>query len=136
MMTNTSITVYNKYLDPVAKLDKYQRVVIHDVHWSGVDTAKRVQTGRNEEDKAYIVIPFTSVSGLQFVSPLEFQKLEDKTGYFTLAPEDRIVKGDVPLEITGKVSDLDKAYEAMIVTAVDTRDYGSEHMKHWAVTAK
>lgn len=136
MMTNTSITVYNKYLDPVTRLDKYQRIFIQDVHWSGVDTAKRVQTGRNEEDKAYIVIPFTSVSGLQFVSPMEFQKLEDKAGYFTLAPEDRIVKGEIDFEITDRISELDKNYDSLVITAVDTRDYGSPHLKHWAVTAK
>jgi len=135
MMTNTSITVYNKYLDPVLKLDKYQRVVIQDVHWSGVDTAKRVQTGRNAEDKAYVVIPFTSTSELQFVPSIDFQRLQDKTGYFTLAPEDRIVKGEIEFE-TDRISELDKNYDSLVITAVDTRDYGSAHMKHWAVTAK
>lgn len=136
LRANADVTIYNKYLDPATKSDKYRRVVIYGVHWFGAEASNRVNTGRNAEDKAYISIPFSSSPGEQYVSPREYRDLEDKTGYFTIAPEDRIVKGAIDFEITGRVSELDKAYDAYTITAVECRDYGSSHLNHWAVTAK
>jgi len=136
MQTNADITIYNKYLDPVTQTDKYQRTVIKDVFWRSLEASIRVQTGYNAEDNAYIVIPLQVDREASYVTPKVFQSLEDKIGVFTLAPEDRIVKGEILLEITGRISDLDKAYEAYKITGVDTRDYGSRHLQHWAVTAK
>lgn len=136
MFTNTDITVYNKYLDPVTLTDKYRRIVINNVQWFVTETAKRVDTGRNADDKAYVIIPFTSALDEVFLTPYEYSNIEDRSGFFTLAPEDRIVRGIIDFEVTGRISDLDRAYEAYTITALDTRDFGNDHMKHWAVTAK
>ncbi len=70
------------------------------------------------------------------MTPKEFEKLEYKAGYFTLQEGDRVVKGAIDFEITGKISDLDKEYEAFTITSVDTKDFGSLYMRHWEVGAK
>lgn len=136
MQTNADITIYNKYLDPLTMSSKYQRTVIRGVFWRSLEASIRVQTGHNTDDNAYIVIPLQVEREASYVTPKVFQDLEDRTGVFTLAPEDKIVKGEILLEITGRISDLDKAYEAYEITGVDTRNYGSRHLQHWAVTAK
>jgi hypothetical protein len=136
MFTNTDITVYNKYTDPVTLTDKYRRTVIHNVQWFVTETAKRVDTGRNADDKAYVIIPFSSAQEDVFLTPFEYNSIEDKSGFFTLAPSDRIVRGIIDYEVTGRISELEKAYDTYTITALDTRDFGNDHMKHWAVTAK
>lgn len=136
MMTNASITVYNRYLDPATRSDAYKRHVIHDVFFTGLEAAIRSQAGANKDDKVFISIPFSSVNPDECLEPIEYKKRVDKDGYFTLSPGDRVVKGEIDLEITGSVSELDKNYEAYTITSVSTRDYGSPHMRHWAVTAK
>lgn len=138
MQTNSDITIYNKYLDPMTRNEGYNRTVIRDVFWTDIEASVRAQAGRNSDDTVYMAIPFRSIpAGLSFVRPKLYQDLEVCTGYFTLAPGDRIVKGEATLEITGsRISELDKAYEAYTLTSVSTRNFGSPHMHHWGVTAK
>jgi len=137
MQTNCNITIYNKYLDPVKRLDVYQKVFIENVFWTDARGATRPQGGLATEDKVYIAIPFTSSpEDSIYVEPKAFLELADKSGHYTLAPGDRIVQEYVDLEITGKISDLDRAYDAYTISNVDTRSLGSEHMRHWGVSAK
>lgn len=138
MQTNSSVTIYNKYFDPVTRMDAYRRTVLHDVFWTDIEASVRAQAGRNSDDTVYMAIPFSSVpAGLSYVRPRLYAGLDDRTGYFTLADGDRIVKDEVTLEIQGSgISALDKAYEAFTVTSVSTRNFGSPHMHHWGVTAK
>lgn len=138
MQTNSSVTIYNKYLDPLTREEAYRRTVLKDVFWTDIEASVRAQAGRNSDDTVYMAIPFSSVpAGLSFVRPKLYQDLEDRSKYFTLAPGDRIVKGEVTLEIPGsRISELDKAYEAYTLTSVSTRNFGSPHMHHWGVTAK
>lgn len=136
MLTNTGITVYNKYLDPATRTDAYKRVFIPRAYFTGIEATTRTQAGVNKEDKVLASIPFSAVDLESYLDPLSYKKAPNKDGYFTLSPGDRLVKGEIDLEITGSVSELDKNYEAYTITSVSTRDYGSPHMRHWAVTAK
>ncbi len=136
MRTNADITIYNRYFDKATRLDKYQRTVLYGVFWDEVKAVNRVQSGLEDADKVTIIIPFAVTTDKKYAPPKEFEKLEDKAGYFTLQEGDRVVKGAIDFEITGKVSDLDKEYEAFTITSVDTKDFGSLHMRHWEVGAK
>lgn len=136
MRTNADITIYNRYFDPETRLDKYQRTILYGVFWDAMKAVKRIQGGLESDDKVYIVIPFSADTNRQYISPKEFERLEDKSDYFTLQEGDRVVKGAIEFEITGKLSDLDKEYEAFTITSVDTKDFGSQHMRHWEVGAK
>jgi len=135
MRTNTDITIYNRYFDKATRLDKYQRTILYGVFWDERKAVNRLQSGLEDADKVTIIIPFTVAADKKYAPPKEFEKLEDKTGYFTLQEGDRVVKGAIDFEITGKVSDLDKEYEAFTIISVDTKDFGSLHMRHWEVGA-
>lgn len=136
MRTNADITIYNRYFDKETRLDKYQRIVLKGVFWDEVKAVNRIQSGLEDADKVTIIIPFSAITDKKYVPPKAFDKLPDKTGYFTLQEGDRVVKGAIDFEITGKVSDLDKEYEAFTIISVDTKDFGSLHMRHWEVGAK
>lgn len=133
MITNNNVTIYNKYFDEATRLDKYKRTVIENVFWDEKQASNRLQSGLKDADKVLLLIPFDYTSQDEYISPREFEKLEDKTGYFTLQIEDRMVKGDIDFEITSKPSDLDREYEAFTITSVDKKDFGSYHMRHFEV---
>ena len=136
MRTNGSMTIYNKYFDKATRLDKYQRTVLNNVFWEDKKAYNRLQSGLTDADEVSIIIPFKVSSDKQYVSPREFGRLEDKSNHFTLQEGDRIVKGDIDFEIDGKISDLDREYEAFTITSVDTKDFGSMHMRHWEVAGR
>lgn len=136
MYTNSNITIYNSYFDKVTRTDKYQRTILYGVFWDCKKTVNRIQSGLENADEVFIAIPFAVTSNRQYIAPKEFERLDDKSNHFTLKEEDRIVQGEIDFEITGKVSDLDKQYEAFTITSVDTKDFGSPHMRHWEVGAR
>lgn len=136
MRTNADITIYNRYFDKATRLDKYQRTILYGVFWDERKAVNRLQSGLEDADKVTIIIPFAVTTDKKYAPPKEFEKLDDKSDYFTLQEGDRVVKGAVDFEITGKVSDLDKEYEAFTIISVDTKDFGSLHMRHWEVGAK
>lgn len=113
LFPNTDITIYNSYLDPVTKLNKYQRTIIEDAHWNSTRNAT-VSNG-----SATVAFNTTIVMDKlpNYLTPLEFNKLADKTGYFTLNTSDRIVQGNIPLEIT-KLTDLTANYDSGVVMSV------------------
>lgn len=136
MITNSNITIYNRYFNSTTRLDSYQRTILQGVFWDDKKAVNQIQSGLQDADEVLIIIPFSVNSDKQYISSKEFEKLEDRTGYFTLSEGDRIVQGEIGFEITGKVSDLDKQYEAFTITSVDTKDFGSPHMRHWEVGAR
>lgn len=136
MITNGNVTIYNKHFDKATRLDKYQRTVIYDVFWDEKKAYNRVQSGLESADNVLLLIPLEMSCNREYVSPKKFNKLEDKSGHFTLQTGDRIVKGDIDFEISSKVSDLDKEYEAFTITSIDKKDFGSPHMRHFEVGGK
>lgn len=136
MYTNTDITIYNKYLDSNTRLEKWQRTVFKGVFWDDKKGYNRLQSSIESVDEVFIVIPFNVGVDKEYVPPIEFRKLEDRANYFTIAEGDRVVKGDIDLEIEEVQSELDKEYEAFTITSVDTKDFGSKHMRHWEVGGK
>lgn len=136
MRANADITIYNKYFDKASRLDKYQRTVLKGVFFDNKKAVNTIKSGMENADEAMIVIPFSVNSNKTYKNPIEFQKLIDKSNYFTLQEGDRVVKGDIDFEITGKLSELDKNYDAYTITSVDTKDFGSLRMRHWEVGAK
>src|SRR5699024_10504493 len=135
MHTNTDITIYNKYYDKATRLDKYQRTVLKGVFLDERKGYNRLKSGLESADEVLVLIPFSVTVNRQYLSPMEFQKVENKENYFTIAEEDRLVKGIVDTEIT-LPKDLDKEHEAYTITTVDTHDYGSYHMRHWELGGK
>lgn len=130
MRTNADMTIYNKVFDKATRMDKYQRTTLYGVFWDESKAYNRLQSGLESADKVFIVVPFSTPAEREYISPKEFEKLDDTTDYFTIREEDRVVKGRIDLEID-KSTDLDREFEAFTITSVDTKDFGSFHMQHW-----
>lgn len=130
MLTNANITIFNRYIEN--RETKYQRSYIYDVHWEDNQGANILQSGLTSADHSKIYIPFDSCTN--YVLPSEFKK--NRQGNVTLQPEDIVVKGIIDEEFT-TVKALEKNYDFVrTITTVDTRDYGSQKMRHWEVGAK
>lgn len=135
-MFNDSITIYNKVFDVETRLDKYQRTVLHGVFWDETGAINRIASGVRDIDEVTIVIPFTMEASRSFLSPDDFDKETNKKDYFTLKPEDRIVRGVHEFEVGEKISDLDKLFDAHVIVSVDVKDFGTSMLRHWEVGAK
>ena len=133
MRTNANLTVYNKYIDPTTRSEKYQRVGIVGVAWENRKAANvRSTGGLAAADQARVFIPLAR--GTNFLKPKAWQALTTKTGKWTLQVGDLIVKGLVSDEIqTGfTVTQLKAKYDdVLVITSVDTMDAGSPGMQHW-----
>lgn len=132
MYTNADITIYNRFLDKVERLDAYKRTVIKNVFWDEKKAVNRLQSGLNDADHILALVPFESLDMGLYVAPNEFKGDE---GTFTFQTGDRIVKGEITLEIT-KPTDLDREYDAFTISSVDKKDFGSRRMRHFEIGAK
>lgn len=130
--TNANITIYNKYLDKEDRLDAYKRTVIKNVFWDESKATNRLQSGLIDVDKVLALIPFENLDMSLYRPPKEF---DGEEGTFTFQSGDRIVKGEINLEIT-KTTDLDRKYEAFTISSVDKKDFGSKNMRHFEIGAK
>lgn len=129
-------TIYNHYTDPQTKLDQYQRTVLRGVFWDSAKGANIRKSGMESADSVTLIIPKRVRATGQYMKPKEWQRLADKTGYWTLQPGDRIVKGIVETEIEKVSSELDKQYDDVLtITNVDEKQYGG-NMAHWEVGGK
>jgi len=135
MRTNADLTIYNKYVDPVTRSEKYQRAQVVGVAWENRKAANVLRTGGQiAADQAVIYVPFSS--GANYNPPRKWQA--DRKGW-TLQEGDVVVKGLVSKAITDAytATDLKNEYDnVLIITSVDTMDYGSASMHHWQVGAK
>jgi hypothetical protein len=135
--TNSSVTVYNKYIDASTRSEKYQRTQIAGVEWENRKAANVIQSGLLESDSAAVYIPFKR--GSNYLNPSLWLALIGKTGKWTLKSGDVIVKGLVTDEISSNftISDLKAKYsDVLVITSVDTMDQGSAALHHWQIGAK
>lgn len=113
LLPNTDITIYNSYLDTTTKLNKYHRTVIEGVNWNS--------TRNSTISNGSVTVAFNTTIVLDKLSnyktPLEFNKLANKTGYFTFNTSDRIVKGNITLAIT-KLTDLNADYDSVVFMSI------------------
>lgn len=135
MRTNAGITLYNKYIDPATRSEKYARSQVPLVAW---ETRKGVSVNRTggyiEVDQSVVYIPFAR--GANYLKPIAWQALSSKTGKWTIQPGDFVVKGLVADEIgdTFTVTALSKKYDDVYtVSRVDANDQGSLSLRHWEV---
>lgn len=116
LFKNADITLYNKYYDLNSDTYKYQRTVIKGVNWQGKRTGTVSDKGLLLADSTLIFIDKLD----NYISPKRFAKLEplERDEYFTFAPGDKIVKGEVEFEITGvkpyRIADLESEFDDVI----------------------
>lgn len=115
MRTNTSLTRFKRTI--VNHEEVWTRVVIPAAFWMKKSKYSVTENGLIRADNTTLFIPFSEADEAPAIGDL-------------------IVKGKVEQEITDRfsVKDLKEAYpDSMSVRAVDPKDFGSEHMRHWQV---
>jgi len=124
MMTNTKMSIFNRYVDPQTKSITFKKHIIDNVYW---DDRKEVNQdkGHNKDNSVQIFIPKNKNDLSSYVKPSSY----DGTNW-TINTGDFIVKGVVEAEKVDKISQL---VDAFTVTFVDDKDYGSSNMQHFEI---
>ena len=126
MICNDVMTVYNHYT--VDGADKWRRSVVSSVMWRHNKTEVITQGTEQTISKAESITIDFRHGDQGYVDPIEFAKLEDKTGHFTLSAKglDVVVLGVSDKEISKayKLSALkdDFQYVGTISAVSDNRN--------------
>lgn len=139
MICNADVTIYNKAYDRDSGSNKYYRTVLKGVNWQDTTAVQPVESGVVTADISKIYIPFQAETEKQFRKPRNFLAENEKDGVFTIAPGDIIIKGIVDAEIKTQKDEerlQNSVDDFRVIASVDTNDYGSPFMQHWAVTAE
>ena len=143
MITNSNITVYNKYV--VAGVEKFQRTQITNVKWENRKASNVMRSGLLAADSVALYIPMQR--GANYVKPKAWQALVTKTSKWTLQDGDYVVKGLVTDEIKEAVTTptpiaaftvtmLKAKYDDVVmIKSVDTLDSGSIELQHFQAGA-
>lgn len=122
MMTNTKMSIFNRYVNPTTKNVTFIKHEIENVFWDSyvkVDQDK----GHNKSNNVQVFIPKNKNDLSNLVKPSEY----DGEKNWTINTGDFIVKGVVEATTVSKISELENAYT---ITFVDDKDYGSTNMHH------
>jgi len=137
MKTNAQATIYNKAIDPDTRSEIYYRTVLSEVYWENRRAVNKLASGGDiKADKVLVMIPRSFETN--YLEPIAWRGLVDKTGKWTLQNGDIIVRGVVADEITSEftASDLKRKYDDVLtINSVDSMDAGSERVRHWEVSA-
>lgn len=118
-------------------------MVGRSVYWQRFDVSSVAWEQRHQRsqfdsaDLATVYIPKSSA--IEYLSPRLWQELTDKSTNWTLQVGDVIAKGTIEQELSDSytLSQLKGAHDdVLVITAVDTYDYGSLSMQHYRVGAK
>lgn len=121
MNGSESCTVSNRFYDPHYRKYIFQTTKIEGIFWQEKMGAKLTKDGVYEANEVHVFIPFSAKSHRIFGTLEEFR--ENPTDYFTLCPEDKIMRGI-------------SSGRSLTILSVNTFDYGSEDLQHWEVIAK
>lgn len=142
-----TVTIYNvtSEIDKTTLTEKLVNhiTVLHGVLMDASKAANVRTSGLEGADSVNLYIPFSvaAVDGVtghekQYATPMEFWRMEDKSGHWTLSVTGHggktfFVKGEV-VEPELTVEKLSLAYDGVYnVTKVDEKDFGS--LKHFQV---
>ena len=156
MQTETSITLYNKYLLPPNGKLGYKKTVIKKTnskngatwHAQRVATASTAQNAKGEinlTDVINIRIPilsnFSEVGGKTYIEPVKWLASSDseKDNHFTFQEGDFVVKGECDFEFsaTNPIANLTKNYDNVVtIMSYNINDFGSKVLQHYYLGGK
>lgn len=95
-LCNETITVFNKRLNSDKGWNEYVPSTIQGVSWYGEIASVVDDKGLHAADRFTIRIPTDAdFGGKEYADPVEFAKLPDVSGYWTIANGDVMAKGAV-----------------------------------------
>lgn len=126
----TAITLFNKYVGHYHE-ECFQRTYIVMVTWEYARAARHQQTAMMTGNRVTVYIPFKR--GLNYVNPVVWKNLVDRTGKWTLQPGDIIARGLIDVELVSltpglyedaiRVSQFMGLYdEVLTIASVDLKD--------------
>lgn len=156
MYTPHTVTLYNMAINPATGNETYNVTILEGVFLDIAKGANIQKSGLEDADTATLFIPF-SVNATEGSPPPETEPAEktymppkrynalslaDRANYWTLEPGGEN-SGTQCFFVKG-INISSEGYEAMRnsmdfvfdVTHVDIRDFGSEDMRHWQVSAR
>jgi len=131
MITNATVTIYNKYI--VAGNEIWKRNVIPSVKWENRKAANVIKSGLLTADAVVIYVPYTQID-TYYIKPMAWLALIVKGTYFTFKPGDYLVRTSVPDEVSSNftITQLKAKYDDCVkITTVDRMDAGSLTMHHF-----
>lgn len=126
MITNTSMSVFNRYKSTYTDEISYKKHLIKNVFWDD-SLGVNLDTGYENADKVNIYIPFNKNDLSRYIEPKQY----NGNGW-TLQNGDFIIKGDVVETEVNGIKDL-KDYEVFEITVIDKKDFGSLNMQHFEI---
>ena len=126
MMTNTKMSVFNKYTEPFTKNVSFKKHVIENVFWDD-SNGVNLDHGYDKADKVNVYIPKDKNDMSEYVNPKQYNGSQ-----WTLNNGDFIIKGEVQESEVLGIKDL-SAYEVFTITMVDDKDFGSPNMQHFEI---
>lgn len=137
MLVNASITLYNYYRNNETSQEEWHIKHLNPVHFEPRKADNIINSGLSTADSLLLYVWFSvDAEGKTYLQPKEYAALDpvDVVDYWTMTPmKDRIVKGNVSDIMQDAVSKYD---EVFTIQNVDTKDFGSQHMRHWEISAK
>ena len=124
MMTNTKMTVYNKYLDSFTHKTVFKKHLIENVFWDD-SLGINLNTGYENADKVNVYIPYDKNDLSDYRKPKQYNGIG-----WTLQNGDLMVRGETDLEEVSGIKDL-STYEVFVMTVSDNKDFGSPNMQHF-----
>lgn len=147
-----TMTLYNVIMktDPGSYEDTptYSITVLRGVLLDASKGANVRASGIESADAVTVYIPFNveAYDGItgekkEYIGPVEFGRLEDTSGYWTLSPNNSPSAHDFFVE--GEIVEAGRGYQFISakydgvynITKVDRKDFGSPDMQHWEVGA-
>ena len=132
-LCNDTITVVNAAYDNTLDIDVYNATILEGCSWFLRDNAAVDHSGLKNASTVVVRIPADNPKAGQYVDPKTYAGLSDKSGHWTLAAGDAIVKAAV------SASDLRPAVLAAVfpdvITVLSVTDNRRAlNAPHWKVT--
>ena len=125
-MTNTKMSLFNKYTEPFTKNVSFKKHVIENVFWDD-SNGVNLDHGYDKADKVNVYIPKDKNDMSEYVNPKQYNG-----SHWTLNNGDFIIKGEVQESEVSGIKDL-SAYEVFTITMVDDKGFGSPNMQHFEI---
>ena len=142
MLTNTKVTIYNRYQDKESDGMSYYRTVIPAAHWEDNISVSDRKTSHKFQGETSVCIPRSVIDGMskKFVRPDVFSRLPpaEREKSWTIACGSIVLQGVITEEIPsrGHREFIANHPDAREVTSIDTCFYGSYEMQHLEVDLK
>ncbi|GCA66160.1 hypothetical protein KGMB01110_05960 [Mediterraneibacter butyricigenes] len=131
MLTNATITIYNRRAGSKTAFDSWNRTVIRGVHVYVDHKVSAGDSGLNSAEVYKIRIPADVENADRYLPPEEYAIVENPEEFWTIQNDDQIVLGECQIEIE-RPADLKAVFQKHCkVTSWSDNRFGTT--PHWRI---